>query len=75
MELNHFHIGEGDTGSEGERKSVTGIFVTARRAASPQSRVSTGRENDRVCEIRCAVAGLQVECHRTEADAVADQQS
>ena len=64
MKLHHLHIGERGAGTQGQGKSVTGIFITARRAASPESRMSSGRENHRVSQIDRSIAGLQVKCHR-----------
>jgi len=74
MELHHLHVGECGAGTQGQGKSVAGIFISSRRAAPPESRMSSGGQNHRVSEVDRSISGLQVERHCAEAHPFPNQQ-
>ena len=75
VELHELHVHEAAPGLEREVHAIAVVLVPARRAAPPDARVATGREDDRIGKVDGALAGAQVEGDRAEAGAVHHQQT
>ena len=74
MELDELRIADPPARLERQTERVTGVFVAARRRASPDPGMPTGSEDDGICMDLVAGPVLQVKAVRTEDDVVSDEQ-